>query len=612
LIAWKKNTQELLEHTNKAQYCAFILGWIPEAYSSASKQLLTEMESELREALEEMKDLLEQDPTNEEALQVYSQLQEVMEGLAGAPTEAGEGGGKEGGDEDISAAVAAPGQAEGEGEERDAVAAAMALLDEGDHPSELPEHCGDRSAMYIDRQPTGQDGCGRREPRADNNCHIHPRSVYASVKPDFAALAKHYPGLALRVKVSEDGKASIDFKDSRATKELTRALLHNDHKLDWWIPEGHLIPPLTNRLNYIYWLEDLLTLSKPAGGSTVIGLDIGCGANCIYPLLGASVFGWRFVGTDITDSGVLWAQRNVACNSDVKDLVQVRKVAGTMPGRPAPSGMLLNAMAAEPSGAQPRFHFCMCNPPFFKSMHEAGRNPETAHGGTDHEMVCKGGELVFVKAMVDESMELKEQVHWYTSMLGKKSTLKEIRKYLHELKVPVVRSTHFFQGETSRWAVGWSFAADRNLAVVPLQRAAAVGGAGAGTPAGPPRRFVSFIVKTKARAAVKQVYDAMQDFLASNGVMCRADGVMMKLTGTWADARASKQQKIGGSSSQGIFSIVGFNCLVYEDSPKCMKVTGSLESPTASADDAEAATRAFNVLFRDAESHLNALFSAAG
>ena len=57
----------------------------------------------------------------------------------------------------------------------------------------------------------------------------------------------------------------LDFKDERATKELTRALLHSDHGIDWWVPKGHLIPPLTNRLNYIHWLEDLMELSKPPG-----------------------------------------------------------------------------------------------------------------------------------------------------------------------------------------------------------------------------------------------------------------------------------------------------------------------------------------------------------
>jgi len=37
----------------------------------------------------------------------------------------------------------------------------------------------------------------------------------------------------------------------------------------------------------------------------VRGLDIGTGASAIYPLLGARVYGWSFLGTDI-DEYVLW------------------------------------------------------------------------------------------------------------------------------------------------------------------------------------------------------------------------------------------------------------------------------------------------------------------
>ena len=34
-----------------------------------------------------------------------------------------------------------------------------------------------------------------------------------------------------------------------------------------------------------------------SGGERVRGFDIGSGANCIYPLLGASLLGWSFVGS---------------------------------------------------------------------------------------------------------------------------------------------------------------------------------------------------------------------------------------------------------------------------------------------------------------------------
>lgn len=68
-----------------------------------------------------------------------------------------------------------------------------------------------------------------------------------------------------------------------------------------WIPDGQLCPTVPNRSNYIHWIEDLLSSeiivdNRPDGGA-VRGFDIGTGANCIYPLLGTSLLGWRFVGS---------------------------------------------------------------------------------------------------------------------------------------------------------------------------------------------------------------------------------------------------------------------------------------------------------------------------
>lgn len=58
---------------------------------------------------------------------------------------------------------------------------------------------------------------------------------------------------------------------------------------------------MPNRSNYIHWIEDLLASDiipkNKTSGDNVRGFDIGTGANCIYPLLGASLLGWSFVGS---------------------------------------------------------------------------------------------------------------------------------------------------------------------------------------------------------------------------------------------------------------------------------------------------------------------------
>lgn len=321
---------------------------------------------------------------------------------------------------------------------------------------------------------------------------IHPRNKYADQQPDFKALSNTFPELSQHIKINTQGLANIDFRSLAACKALTKALLKHDFNITWDVPDRQLVPPIANRSNYIHWLEDLLQLSSPdgskpitsldtgcgsdtipgpaddCGSETIRGLDIGCGANCIYPLLGAALNGWRFVGTDITDIACEWAKKNVQANAHLQHLIEIRRTGQSsqpMDSANLNQGILLPAVHDGES-----FAFCMCNPPFFQTLQEAGRNPHTAYGGTPEEMVCPGGELAFVTQMVQDSIKLKGQVHWYTSMLGKKATLKQIRLLLHNSKVTALRTTEFVQGRTSRWGIAWSFAADPKTAHIPMPR----------------------------------------------------------------------------------------------------------------------------------------------
>ncbi|KAK0583081.1 hypothetical protein LWI29_033121 [Acer saccharum] len=88
-------------------------------------------------------------------------------------------------------------------------------------------------------------------------------------------------------------------------RELNRVLLLHDHSINWWIPDGQLCPTVPNRSNYFHWIEDLLSsdiIPKTCNnGDNVKGFDIGTGANCIYPLLSASLQGWSFVGSELIE-----------------------------------------------------------------------------------------------------------------------------------------------------------------------------------------------------------------------------------------------------------------------------------------------------------------------
>ena len=274
--------------------------------------------------------------------------------------------------------------------------------------------------------------------RAPNGERMHPRNVYKDKNPDFGALAEARPFLKPFLKRRGKGRFGINFTDWAATKALNRALLMEHYGLVAWdIPDGQLCPPVANRANYIHWLEDLLRLSRPSGmaqtGPGVRGLDIGVGANCVYPLLGASINGWSFVGSDVTDVALRYAAENAAANPVIAPLIDIRdarKSDGRRSG--AEEGGVLLPVVHEGE----RFAFCMCNPPFFESMDEAELNPSTNFGGTAEEMCCEGGEEAFVKRIYDDSLILRETVHWYTTMCGKKDTMKRLRRLLELRRVP--------------------------------------------------------------------------------------------------------------------------------------------------------------------------------
>jgi 23S rRNA A1618 N6-methylase RlmF len=102
----------------------------------------------------------------------------------------------------------------------------------------------------------------------------------------------------------------------------------------------------------------------------------------------------------------------------------------------------------------------MCNPPFFGSVEEKGENPQTVCTATSNELATEGGELEFVGHIIRDSLELRHQVRWYSSMIGRKVNVAPLLKMLHDHHVHNIRQTTFYQGRTTRWAIAWSFSND--------------------------------------------------------------------------------------------------------------------------------------------------------
>ena len=107
----------------------------------------------------------------------------------------------------------------------------------------------------------------------------------------------------------------------------------------------------------------------------------------------------------------------------------------------------------------------MCNPPFYASEEEQllaaafkKRPPHSACTGAAIEMVTPGGEIAFVSRMIVESKKLNDLCQWYTSMLGKYSSVEVILDRLGKAGVHNWAVRDLVQGnKTKRWAVAWSW-----------------------------------------------------------------------------------------------------------------------------------------------------------
>ena len=107
----------------------------------------------------------------------------------------------------------------------------------------------------------------------------------------------------------------------------------------------------------------------------------------------------------------------------------------------------------------------MCNPPFYASTSDLlasaaakSRPPHSACTGADVEMVAPGGEVAFVSRMIDESKILQSRCQWYTSMLGKYSSVEIIIENLKGAGIGNWAVKDLIQGnKTRRWAVAWSW-----------------------------------------------------------------------------------------------------------------------------------------------------------
>lgn len=294
---------------------------------------------------------------------------------------------------------------------------------------------------------------------------LHPRNRHQG-RYDFGLLAKDTPELAAFITLNPYGEQSIDFADPAAVKTLNRALLKTFYGIEHWdIPEHYLCPPIPGRADYIHYLADLLAQSN-AGviprGPTVRALDIGVGANGIYPLIGHSEYGWRFLGSDIDSVALASVNAIIQANRGLAAGIEVRR---QMSHTHTFKGLLT---------AQERFDLTLCNPPFHASQQEAQIGSQRKwrglgkaqprhkaamlnFGGQNNELWCQGGEALFIRRMIEESADVRSQVLWFSTLVSKESNLPGVYRSLEKVNAVDVRTVQMAQGQKKSRFVAWTF-----------------------------------------------------------------------------------------------------------------------------------------------------------
>lgn len=292
---------------------------------------------------------------------------------------------------------------------------------------------------------------------------LHPRNIH-NQEYDFSQLIKAYPDLAHYITRAPSSQQTIDFANPSAVKALNAALLEQHYGVTGWdIPDGALCPPIPGRVDYIHYIADLPGSAEPDKNGRM--LDIGTGANGIYPLLASSVYGWECVATDISEASLGHVAKVLEKNSHLKSRITLR--------------LQTDKQTMFEGTVQPEEYFdvSVCNPPFHASAEDALRGsqrkvanlnkgkarsentPLLNFGGMENELWCNGGEALFLKKMIKESKQFAAQVRWFTSLVSKAENVKPLKKLAIKAGAKDVKVIEMTQGKKQTRILAWTFQA---------------------------------------------------------------------------------------------------------------------------------------------------------
>jgi 23S rRNA (adenine1618-N6)-methyltransferase len=300
----------------------------------------------------------------------------------------------------------------------------------------------------------------------DKKNALHPRNKHREGY-DFPQLTRVCPELKPFVKLNNYQSESIDFFNPEAVKMLNKALLKQHYGINNWdIPPDYLCPPIPSRADYLHYIADLLSTKN--GGKIPIGnqikcLDIGVGANCVYPIIGQKEYGWSFIGSDI-DPVSLESAREIVDANGLKSVIELRLQTNK---RDTINGILKK---------NERVDVSVCNPPFHASPTEAQRGTQRKlnnltqkkdvkmvlnFGGQSNELWCAGGEVEFIKNLIYQSKQYAHSCFFYSTLVAKATTLKSVYATLKQVEALEIKTINMQQGNKVSRVVAWTFLTEK-------------------------------------------------------------------------------------------------------------------------------------------------------
>ena len=303
----------------------------------------------------------------------------------------------------------------------------------------------------------------KKKEKPKEKTRLHPRNKNRE-RYNFKELINCCPELAQFVKQNIYDDESIDFANPKAVKALNKALLHHHYGISYWdVPQDYLIPPIPGRADYIHHIADLLrqnNYGKIPTGAKIKCIDIGVGANCIYPIIGNKEYGWSFIGSDTDMVSIESANKIIELNPSLKEKIECRLQNN-------PKDFFYGIIRKDEF-----IDLSICNPPFHSSAEEAQSatlrklsnlnqkkvtKANLNFGGQYNELCYEGGEERFVGNMIRQSKKFASSCFWFSTLISKQSNLKAVYDTLKQVDAVKVETIPMGQGNKTSRIVAWTF-----------------------------------------------------------------------------------------------------------------------------------------------------------